>query len=96
MKKSKQLFCKHNYQPWANIYGDLINDLNSRTVLLCPKCKKRKFIKEYIEAPINYNCFFNYCALHRAKSSLADSYMDHVFKDKKQFVELFCQDCSEK
>ena len=53
----KQVFCKHDYRLFGNIYGDLINSLNARTVYICPKCHKRKFAKDYIEAPINYNSF---------------------------------------
>lgn len=51
----KQLVCKHDYFPWANVHGDLINDFNCRTVLLCRKCYKRKMIKPYISAPYSYN-----------------------------------------
>ena len=47
----KQITCSHNYVPWANIYGDLIEDFDgSRTVLMCTKCHKRLFINEYIDA----------------------------------------------
>lgn len=56
MGKLKQIFCKHDYKPVANIYGDLsLNYNNSRTVVRCCKCHKLKYIQEYIEAPLDFN-----------------------------------------
>ena len=46
---------EHDYQPWANVHGDLINDMNCRTVLVCRNCGKRKFVGDYIPAPLNYS-----------------------------------------
>lgn len=89
-KKIKYLFCKHNYKPWANVHGDFINWMNCRTVLICTKCGKRKFIKDYIEAPLNYNNMFNYIALKReGRDDLAESYFKYIIKDEKLFLELF-------
>lgn len=65
----KQITCSHNYVPWANIYGDLIEDFDgSRTVLMCTKCHKRLFINEYIDAPLNYNKILHCIQLIRDKS----------------------------
>lgn len=88
--KFKQLVCKHNYKPWANIYGDIINNFNGdRTILLCPKCCKRKYIKEFIEAPLNANNLFNYLALEKQKDPFSDSYLDSIIKNKDQYQDLF-------
>jgi hypothetical protein len=43
-----RLFHKHDYIPFSNIHGDLINHLNGRTVMKCFKCGKEKLIKKYI------------------------------------------------
>lgn len=41
MKLFKRLFCKHNEKVCiTNIYGDLINDWNCRSVWECKKCGK--------------------------------------------------------
>lgn len=90
MIKFKQTICEHEYKPWANIYGDLINDFNGdRTILLCSKCLKRKYIKEYIEAPLNANNLFNYLALEKQKDPFSDDYLEGIVQNKNQYKELF-------
>lgn len=60
----KQLFCKHEYVPFANIHGDLAVEMNfKRTVLICKKCHKRKYIEKYIPAPYSYMQVLKACAL---------------------------------
>lgn len=81
-----QLFCKHNYTLFANIYGDLINDLDARTVYICKKCGKRRFGREYVEAPINYNLFLRDCATYKKTGNLDIS--SDTIKDSKQYKEL--------
>lgn len=83
----KQLFCRHRYQLFANIYGDLVNDFNARTVFLCTKCHKRKYIKKYIEAPVNYNLFLHDCVAYKETGVFQLS--PNTIKDKKQYDELF-------
>lgn len=51
--KVKQIFCKHDYKPWANIGNTKVDNYN--TVLLCTKCYKRKYIKEYIKSPYSFD-----------------------------------------
>ena len=90
----KKCFCRHDYKVWANIYGDLTADFKgARTVMLCTKCNKRKYIKDYIEAPVNYNHFIDYCAIKKSESDVADDYLENVFKDKKKYIEMFCKKC---
>ena len=94
-KRIKQLFCKHDYVPWANIFGDFIHALDgARTVLICRKCGKRKYVKEFINAPLNYNCMFNYIALMSEGTEracrLAESYKEDIFRDKELYIKLFC------
>lgn len=90
--KIKPLFCKHDYKVWANIYGDLILDFKgARTVLMCPKCNKRKYIKAYMEAPLNYNHFMEYCAMQKSGDPLAEDYLENVFKNKEQYLKTFCE-----
>ena len=51
VKKNKlqQLFCKHHYINYRNIYGDEINwSGGKRTIYKCIKCGKKKWIEEYI------------------------------------------------
>lgn len=63
-QRFKQLFCKHEYIPLANIHGDLAVELNfKRTVLVCKKCYKRKYIEEYIPAPYSYAHILKACSL---------------------------------
>lgn len=86
-KRLKRLFCRHRYQVFANIYGDLVESLNARTVLMCTKCGKRKFIKKYVEAPINYNSFLrdcSYCRLTGVPQISSDT-----VKNPEQYEKLF-------
>lgn len=93
----KNLFCKHDYKPWANVYGDLINDVNARTVMQCTKCGKRVFKKEYIRAPIDYNNFMEwayYMKMFKKTNNeeyerRADSLIKKVCKDVPLFIETF-------
>lgn len=90
MVKFKQVFCKHDYKPWANIYGDIIADFNhNRTILLCTKCKKRKFIKEFVEAPLNADSLYKYIALNKKKDPFADEDLKYIIKDKNLYEEYF-------
>lgn len=86
-RRFKQLFCRHDYQVFANIYGDLIHHLKARTVLMCRKCGKRKLVKDYIEAPINYNSFLQDCANYRQTGILQVS--TNTLKDAEQYEKLF-------
>lgn len=95
-RRIKQLFCKHDYAPWANIFGDFIHVFDgARTVLICRKCGKRKYIKEFINAPLNYNCMFDYIVLTSEGTEkackLAESYKEDIFRDKELYVRLFCK-----
>ena len=78
--RSKQIFCHHNYKVWANIYGDMRNDLKAKTVLYCPKCGKRKYIKEYIEAPIDYNMFFAYMHTYNSKNPTTRHFAENIIR----------------
>lgn len=87
----KKLFCRHDYKPWANVHGDMINKMNCRTVLLCTKCGKRKFIKDYIPAPLNYGAIFDYyyyMALYGADTAM-DIVYDSLVKDEELFQKFF-------
>ncbi len=86
-KKIKQLCCKHDYKLFANVYGDLVNDLNARTVYICKKCGKRRFDWKYREAPINYNRFLQDCAAYKKTGNLDIS--SGTIKNNKQYKELF-------
>lgn len=84
--------CKHDYQPWANVHGDLINDMNCRTVFLCKNCGKRKFVGDYIPAPLNYSAVLEFCYLDKKLGDSDAAYetvKDRLIKNKKQFLELF-------
>jgi len=88
----KQLFCKHNYKPWANVHGDAINDLGFRTVLYCTKCKKFKYVSEFIPAPIDYGYAMGYLlALRDHNVKRANELKAFIVKDwglyKKYFKE---------
>ena len=85
--KIKQLFCKHDYAIFANIHGDLVNYFNARTVLLCKKCSKRKFIRYYIKAPVNYNNFLKDCDAYRKTGNLILS--PQTLEDANQYAEEF-------
>lgn len=84
-KKLKQIFCKHDYRLWANVYGQLAEDLNCKTMYLCPKCGKRRFIKEFIEAPCNYNEIALYISDPLNVSVLYNS----IIKNEEQFISIF-------
>lgn len=87
-----KLFCKHDYKPWANVHGDLINWMGGiRTVLYCKKCGKRKYIKDYIEAPLNYNAICNYISVlkYEGKELANELFGDDIFKDVNLYLELF-------
>lgn len=83
--------CKHNYIPLANIHGDMIHATGCRTLMICSKCNKIKFIKEYIEAPLSYNaiCEFIYFKKAAGEEVAWDRVKDYIFKNKQQFMELF-------
>lgn len=78
----KQLFCKHDYRLWANVYGDLINEMNCRTVMLCPRCGKRKYVGEYIEAPCNFNSIIGLLSDYTLP-------VNSVIKNEDQFLSIF-------
>ena len=40
MKLFKRLFCKHRYKTITNLYGDIINTFDCRSILECTKCGK--------------------------------------------------------
>lgn len=83
--------CKHEYLPLANTHGDWINHTKFRTVLRCKKCGKLKYVKEYIEAPLNYGALWNYYALRDSfgKDVAYSLVKDYIFKDKEQFMHLW-------
>ena len=89
----RQCFCKHDYKPWANIYGDLINTFDGdRTVFLCKKCKKHIFSKEYVEAPLNYNAILELASTSifgNSIISIDDSKLDNVVKNKELFEDFY-------
>lgn len=90
--KSMQKKCKHDYLPWANVHGDLTDDMKCRTVLVCKNCGKKVFKNEYIPAPLNYNAILEFYYL---KGKLKDSTAAYeavegtLVRNKKQFLELF-------
>lgn len=83
--------CKHDYVPWANTHGDWINCTNFRTVLICRKCGKRKYIKDYIYAPLNYGSIWNYLAAckYDGKEFADKNFLNSIFKDKELYIKLF-------
>lgn len=87
VNRLKQLICKHDYKLFANIYGDLINDFDARTIYLCEKCGKRKFVKEFIEAPVNYNHFLYDCAQYKKTGEMVIS--PETIKNTEQYNKLF-------
>lgn len=93
-KRIKQLFCKHDYKPWANVFGDFIHHMDGvRTVLYCPKCGKRKYIREFINAPLNYNAVWNYlAALKYEGEEFARMFAEDIFRDIDLYWELFGND----
>lgn len=75
-KLFKSLFCKHNYRPWAWISPELRGEFRGcQTVLLCPKCGKRKYIKELLPTPVNYDWVLRYIAFTKT----------HTEQESKQF-----------
>lgn len=46
---------KHQFEPWANIYGDVINDMNARGVMKCKFCNRLKFVPELLPVTKSYN-----------------------------------------
>lgn len=42
----KSLLCEHNFIFYANLYGDLINYWNCRSLDVCTKCGKYKKFPE--------------------------------------------------
>lgn len=88
----KQTFCKHDFKPWANIYGDLINCFNGeRTVYLCRKCNKRKYSRHYVKAPLNYNNFLELYTKTFNNNLLpnSDKVLQSVLQDRELFNDLF-------
>ena len=91
MKWFKQLICKHDYIPLANIYGDMIHATGCRTVIICKKCGKIKFVKDFIDAPLVYNaiCEFTYFKKVAGEEVAWNRVKDYIFKDINQFIFLF-------
>lgn len=84
-----QCKCKHEYKPWANIYGDLIDEFKARTVYLCPKCFKRRFGKEYIDAPLNYNKVLIWAREKQLDNPLAEDLILETVQDKRLLDRYF-------
>lgn len=95
-KRIKRLFCKHEYLPYANVFGDHINYMNCRTVLLCPKCGKRKYVGDFIEAPFNYNELMMYIhiAEHDGEETAEKICGDFIVRDR-ELLHKFFEDCQE-
>lgn len=93
----KKIFCKHDYVPWANTHGDWINWTNFRTVMMCTKCGKRNYLKNYIPAPCDYGAVMNWVLCARYDEiELADSlFGKDIVKDKELFSMLFGGESSE-
>ena len=53
----KSIFCKHEYEWFETIHGDMINSLNYRTTYKCKKCGKEKHYKTYIQKDFNWNIY---------------------------------------
>ena len=56
--KLRRLFCRHNYIPWASVDEELSQEYFNgkvRTVYICTKCRKRKYSKKEVPAPLNYS-----------------------------------------
>lgn len=87
INKLERIFCRHNYQLFANIYGDLVHDLNARTVYICKKCGKRKYVKSYVEAPISYNGFLYDCVQYKKTGILNIS--PETIKNREQYNSIF-------
>jgi hypothetical protein len=89
--KFKKILCKHTYKPIANIYGELKEDFNGCTVLSCTKCHKLKYVKDYIEAPFNYNMILLY-KLHKNNGTLTDelksALLNNICKNNKEYIDM--------
>ena len=87
----KKLFCKHDYIPFANLYGDLINSLGYRTVFWCKKCGKMRFSEELVPAPVNYNYIVYYLHLQSVlpEEEAWNKVFPHIFSNVNQFKELY-------
>ena len=84
----KQLFCKHDYYPWANIYGDVATELGCRTVAICRKCGKRKYLRELYPAPLNYNAVVEFWSLLAVmnEEEAFELTCENMIQDYKLFV----------
>lgn len=82
-------FHRHKWFPWANIYGKSAKIMKAQTVLMCSVCGKRKFIKEFIEAPIDYNVVMDFCALALSKGvhEAFEFTKDKIIKNQSQYIE---------
>lgn len=90
--------CKHNFKPWANIFGDgaqaLLN--GSKTVLMCTKCGKKQFSKEFLIAPLSFNKLINNLATFEPRTEI--DYDDLLIKSltksnsMRLYEEYFVQD----
>ena len=91
LMRVKKLFCKHDYIPFANLYGDLINSLGCRTVFWCKKCGKMKFSEEFVPAPVNYNLIVYYMHLQDVmpEEEAWDKVFPDIFSNVRQFKELY-------
>ena len=94
-KRFKQLICKHHYRPWANLTGECATIFEAQTVYLCPKCYKRKFKKEYIEAPLDYNQILYYISVEKSceddiiKKVLLEGVKESIVKDENLYLKYF-------
>ncbi len=51
----KSLICKHEeYKPCYNIYGDMINVMNGRSIWQCTNCKKTKVSRKLIPEEVKF------------------------------------------
>lgn len=60
-------------------------------MLYCPKCGKRKYIKDYIEAPLNFNAIWNYisCLKYNGEETAKKLFAKDIFKDIELYIKLF-------
>ena len=89
--KLKQLFCRHDYVPWANIESPISELCHAKTVLLCKKCGKKKFIKKQLPAPMDYGAileFYHMCFFIPPEDAI-DKCITNIIKDKELFVKYF-------
>lgn len=81
--------CDHDFRLWANPSGS--SDVDFSTVYYCSRCGERKYVQEFIPAPLDYDYIGLYIQYAKAGASKAflDALLSQIIKDEDLYTDIW-------